>query len=303
MTNGKFIIISGPTGTGKTALAVKLAQKYNGELISADSRQIYRGLDIGTGKDHPRNMVIHMVDIIHPNQPYSVGQYQKQVFPLIEAIINRHKVPIIVGGTGLYLDSLINPNTQTYSVKPNPILRLILDRLSLKTLQNTLRLLDFQTFDSLNHSDLHNPRRLIRKIELSLSPSGKIINNKWLNDKYTYLHLSLTAPNDYLFSKVDARIEARLDSGLLTEIKSLLKHYKWTDPGLNTLAYKEFKPYFLQPSPQTLDQSLAQWRHDEHAYARRQKTWFKKQPNIKFIDITQPDYLQQAFELISRFLR
>jgi len=113
----KLLIISGPTATGKTALAVKIAKKFNGELISADSRQIYRGMDIGTGKDHSQNVTIHLIDIINPNQSFSVAQYRQLALEKISEIQSQNKLPIIVGGSGQYIDSIINPQP-TFSVKP-----------------------------------------------------------------------------------------------------------------------------------------------------------------------------------------
>jgi len=305
----KILIISGPTATGKTSLAIKLAKKYNGQIISADSRQIYRGLDIGTGKDHPKNQTIHLIDIINPNQAFSSAEYRQLALEQINQIHSQGKLPIIVGGTGLYIDSLINPR-HTFSIKPNFILRFILNHLSTPTLQSILKFLDSKTYNSLNHSDSLNPHRLIRKIEISLSLKNLKSEKTKLDN---YLHISLTAPNDYLFPRIDQRIDQRLQAGLLSEIKSLLTQYNWSHPGLNTLAYKEFKPYFDKVSfvkgrsdeaerDFVLKSCIQRWRFDEHAYARRQKTWFKKIPGINFIDISKSDFNQQIDKLVANFL-
>jgi len=114
----KLLLISGPTASGKTSLALKLAKKYNGVLISADSRQIYQGLDIGTGKDKPKATTIHLLDLITPDQSFSVAQYQKLALPLIKKIQSKGKLPILVGGTGQYFDSVINPHKDTFHIKP-----------------------------------------------------------------------------------------------------------------------------------------------------------------------------------------
>jgi len=311
MSNPPLLLLSGPTATGKTSLALKLAKKFNGELISADSRQIYRGLDIGTGKDHPKNTKIHLIDIVDPSESFSVAQYQILALAKIRDIQSQGKLPIVVGGTGLYLDSLISPNTQTFSIKPNNFLRFFLNRFPLKLLQLTLRLLsatgrsafggDLQTFKHLNNSDKNNPRRLIRKIEILLLKRVKTppsLSREGMGVGFNYLHLSLTAPNSFLFSKINNRIQERLNNGLLKEIKKLLKHYSWSDPGLNTLAYKEFRPYFQQKD--SLENCLARWRSDEHAYARRQKTWFKTHPG-HFLDITNPSFSRQATALVQKW--
>ena len=302
----KLLIISGPTATGKTALALKLAKKFNGVLISADSRQIYIGMDIGTGKDKPKNIPIHLIDIISPNQSFSVAQYQRLVFPLIKKIHSQKKLPIIVGGTGQYIDSIINPDKSTYSIHPNKLLRFFLNKLSTPTLQKIYRFINRRAFDSLNNSDKNNPHRLIRKIEIKLS-SKKIDSRSKPEDCRLkaedcphLLHLSLTAPNSYLYSRINTRVQKRLNLGLLGEIKKLLKNYSWNSPGLNTLSYKEFKPYFNQKS--TLPETISKWTFDEHAYARRQKTWFKKMPNTIFIDITQTNYSQLVVKYVTKFL-
>ena len=210
--SNKLLILSGPTATGKTALAIKLAKKFNGQLISADSRQIYRGMDICTGKDHDIGTKISLVDLIYPNQSFSVAEYQKLALATIKDIQSQSKLPIVVGGTGQYIDSLINPHTETFSVKPNWFLRFFLNRFPLKLLQFTLRLFDFPTFRLLNNSDLHNPHRLIRKIEISLSKNKPFpaLSREGIGEGFDFLHVSLTAPNSSLYSRIDQRVEKRL---------------------------------------------------------------------------------------------
>ena len=307
LMSNKLLIISGPTATGKTSLACEIAKEFNGELISADSRQIYRGMDIGTGKDHPKDTTIHLIDIINPNESFSVAQYRLLGLEKIKEIQSREKLPIIVGGTGQYIDSIINPQ-ETFSVKPNNFLRFFLNKFSLSLLQLTLKTLNFKTFKLLNNSDRNNPRRLIRKIEIRLlrrfTPRNDVIaparpsggSEAW-QSRLNYLHLSLTAPNPLLFSKINQRVEDRLKNGLLKEIESLLKKYKWTDPGLNTLAYKEFSHL---NKGRSLNDCVTQWQSDEHKYVRRQKTWFKKQPNLFFIDVSKTSK-KQIIDMVSKW--
>jgi tRNA dimethylallyltransferase len=285
-----LLIISGPTATGKTTLAVKIAKEFNGELISADSRQIYRGMDIGTGKDHPENTVIHFIDIIDPDRSFSVAQYRQLAVAKIKEIQSRGKLPIVVGGTGQYIDSIINPHP-TFSVKPNRILRFFLNKLPTGTLQKIYRFLDYKKYSLLNNSDRNNPRRLIRKIEIKLSPKKYLSSNKNSDD---ILYISLTAPNQFLYGRIDNRVQNRLKLGLIDEINNLLKTYSWSDPGLNTLAYKEFATGFDQIN-------IDHWRFDEHAYARRQKSWFKKITPITFIDITKPGYSRKVIGIVRKW--
>lgn len=287
----KLLIVSGPTATGKTALAVKLAKKFNGELISADSRQIYQDMNIGTGKDHPGDLKIHLIDIINPNQSFSVAQYCQLALEKIKKIKSKNKLPIIVGGTGQYIDSIINPQP-TFSIKPNKILRFFLNKFSTFHLQKLYAFLDLKSFLLLNNSEKNNPHRLIRKIEIYFFRRDSI--NAVPIPNFNILHLSLTAPNDFLYQKIDQRVQTRLNNGLFVEIENLLKKYHWSDPGLNTLAYKEFKTGFTP-------ENINRWRFDEHRLARRQKTWFKSQSSITFLDITRPDFCQQAITLVQKW--
>ncbi len=294
----KLLIISGPTASGKTALAVKLATKFNGELISADSRQIYKYLDIGVGKDHPKDFPIHLIDLIEPNQKFSVSQFRKLALEKISEIQAKNKLPILVGCSGFYIDAVINPNYDTFSIKPNFILRNILFRLPVSLLQLFLKIINKNTFLKLNNSDLHNPLRLVRKIEIKLSSNNKKFSPLSKGGlRGDYLHLSLTAPKSFLYSRIDARVESRLKQGHIKELKSLLKKYKWTDPGLKILAYKVFN------TTNPIDQLKQKWKFAEHRDARRQLTWFKKYVHGFFIDITNPNYEVKVANIVNKFLK
>lgn len=297
----KLLVISGPTATGKTDLAVKLAKKYNGELVSGDSCQIYKGMDIGTGKDQPNDVPIHLIDLVTPDKKFSVADFQKIGLKTIKEIQSRHKLPILVGCSGFYIDSLINPNYDTFSVKPNKLLRFIFKFLSLSTLQNIYKFLDKDGFSKLNHSDVNNHYRLTRKIEIKLSPQ-KIRNSKLEIRNFNILHISLTAPLDFLYQRIDARVQKRMDIGFLDEITTLLKKYHWSDPGFQIAAYQCLKPYFNNKNKSPLSRGeaataerdlsvcLQKWCFAEHSDARRQTCWFKTKSNAMFFDITKKSY-------------
>jgi len=298
----KLLVISGPTATGKTDLAVELAKKYNGELVSGDSCQIYQGMDIGTGKDQPEDAPIHLIDIITPDQKFSVADFQKIGLKTIKEIQSRNKLPILVGCSGFYIDSLINPNYTTFSVKPRKLWRFISNFLSVKTLQKIYKFLDKNNFSKLNNSDINNHYRLTRKIEIKLfSPKNtdKSLVLKRNLGRLDILHISLTAPLDFLYQRIDARVQKRMDIGFLKEIKKLLKKYKWTDPGFQIAAYQCLRPYF--ENKKDLDSCLQLWSYAEHSDARRQSCWFKSKSNAHFFDITQKNFSQKISALVSQW--
>ena len=203
----KLLVISGPTATGKTDLAVELAKKYNGELVSGDSCQIYKGMDIGTGKDQPEETPIHLIDIVTPDQKFSVADFQKIGLQTIKEIQSRNKLPILVGCSGFYVDSLINPNYTTFSVKPHKIWRFISRLCSVKTLQKIYQFLDPENFAKLNHSDVNNHYRLTRKIEIKFFSKKLRSEIYHLKSECDLLHISLTAPLDFLYQRIDARVQ------------------------------------------------------------------------------------------------
>lgn len=285
-----ILIISGPTASGKTGLAIKLKKILNGELISADSRQIYKGFDIGTGKDHPKNIKIHMIDILSPEVQYSVSQYRETVLEIIKNIQSKGKLPIIVGGTGQYIQSLLESPRETFDIKPNKFLRFFLNKFNVKTLQFIYRTINKEKYLKLNNSDIHNPHRLIRKIEIVLS---KTKTQKHYPEIKNYIHISLTAPNAYLFKNIDQRVDERIKMGLEQEILNLRKIYKWSAPAFRTHAYKEFEKGFTKDS-------IRQWHYDEHRYVHRQKTWFRKMPNVVFFDITSKKYPQNVIDYVKK---
>jgi tRNA dimethylallyltransferase len=291
-----LLVISGATATGKTSLAVSLAKKFNGRLISADSRQIYRGLDIGTGKDHPPGFPISLIDIRDPNQVFSANDFKNLAQKQIKKNYRQGRLSILVGGTGYYIKSLLFPIS--ISVPPHPFFRQVLNHFPLYLLQLFNLILNHKQYLSLNHSEKHNPHRLIRKLEIMLFPSKKELSS---SPAYNYLHLCLTAPLSHLYKRIDQRIRQRLDAGLLAEIENLLKKYQWSDPGLNTLSYKEFKPYFKRKNKKDFQMSCKKWQQDEHAYARRQLTWFRKQKNLHFFNIKSASFPQDINNLISKW--
>lgn len=280
----KVIIICGPTATGKTKFAKEIARHLNGELVSADSRQVYRGLDIITGKDHG-DYKIWLVDLVDPDEPFSVSQWHDLAIEAISDIQSRGKLPIIVGGTGLYLKSLTT-SLSTLSIPPNPILRKELSRYSASELFNKLKSDCPDIAASLNQSDSQNPRRLIRRLEIETYKLNKHPSQSQISN--SYLTLCLSAPLSYLDSAIESRVKTRLSQGAQKEAEYVLSKYSHHLPSISACGY----PAFLTEDP------LKAWIVAERQYARRQLTWFKKQPNLNWIDISLPDWKQKAISLV-----
>lgn len=307
----KVLVIFGPTATGKTDLALKIAKKINGEIISADSRQVYRELDIGTGKLSKNLTEGHIVkkyknywvvdgikiygfDLVDPEENFSAADFINFTQNKIKLIYNSHKIPIIAGGTGFYIKSLIN-RPQTFKIKSDDQLRLKLQNYSKIELFNKLEKIDSQKANSLNNSDKNNPRRLVRAIEIALSKNKKAIKTKPDNQ---YLILGLTAKNDFLYNKVDDWLDFRLKNGLLSEVNVLKKkvsskwlislglEYRWVTRLLN----KEISDSV----------AVSRLKGDIHKLVRNQKNWFHQFPKIKLFDINEPnwrDKLEKAVTL------
>ena len=277
----KVLAIVGPTATGKTALAVALAKKFNGELVSADSRQVYRGMDIGTGKDTEtlEGIPMHVYDVVRPDEPFNISLYQTKAQTCIEDILKRKKLPIIVGGSGLYIHVLFHP--LTIQVEPNETLRNELSILSKEELQKKLQEVGKDFWEALNFSDRENPRRLTRKIEIALGNQKKA---KQKPCSYDVLQIGLQLKADELYQRIDARVEKRVLQGVTREIQTLLDHgYGWDLPSMSSLGYRQWKPYFEGfVEKETV---IQQWKYDEHAYARRQMTWFRKDKTIRWFDV------------------
>jgi len=322
----KVLVICGPTAIGKTSTGIFLAKKFNGEIISADSRQVYRGMDIGTGKGIRESSKINLLaqqadsqlsigkfqigyylikkvpvwllDLVSPRYQLSVVDWLVCAKKVVGHLWQKNKLPIIVGGTGFYLKVLID-GLDSLGVPPDDVLRQELKKWSLSKLQRRLKQIAPATWNQLNRSDRLNPRRLIRKIEIALKREAldPIKKGRLQAD---YLLIGLTAPRPVIYRRIDQRVAERLKAGLVEEIKRLLKQgISWQDPGMNTLAYKEFRDFFENKT--SLSEAVKRWRFDEHRYARRQLTWFKKEKRIHWFDITQPDWREAMVKLIWRW--
>ena len=268
----KLIAIVGQTATGKTALAIKLAKKINGEIVSADSRQVYKGLNLLSGQPTKKEMggiPHHLLGTENPQRIFSVALYQKKAYKIIDDIIARGKVPILVGGTGLYIDAIVK-GTVLPDVPPNPKLRQKLQNKSNSELFSILQKLDPRRAEEIDHN---NPVRLLRAIEIAQA-LGNVPKQKY-EPRYTVLSIGITVPEKTLSAKIKKRISERLEKGMLREGARLHKNglsYK----RLETLGLEcRFTSLFLQKKI-TRSEFEKELFTATLQYAKRQKTWFKK---------------------------
>ncbi|MBI2039960.1 tRNA (adenosine(37)-N6)-dimethylallyltransferase MiaA [Candidatus Microgenomates bacterium] len=303
----KLLVILGPTSTGKTDLALILAKKFDGELVSCDSRQVYVGLDIGTGKLPSGRWKLEdgnwkkgqgfweiggirvwMHDVISPKKQYTVFDYVKDANRVIGEIRERGKLPIVVGGTGLYLKALLE-GLPALAIPPNLKLRKELEKLPLSQLQARLQKLSPQRWKKMNDSDRQNPRRLVRAIELA---SAEFISEESLRATIrgglNTLKIGLTASRRILYQGSDERVVKRLNQGMVEEAKRLykgglsLKRMRQLGLEYGVLAdYLDGKIRVIEG-----DQGLIEIMQNKiHGYIRRQLTWFKKEKNVYWFDI------------------
>jgi tRNA dimethylallyltransferase len=295
---GKFlptvIVILGQTATGKSALAVKIAQKIGGEIISADSRQIYKGLDVGTGKITPNERVLrtgqakkeyvfthkniphYLIDVVSPKKKFTVAEYQKLAISAIADIIKRGKTPILCGGTGLYLDS-ITKGIIFPEVPPNEKLRKTLYSKSTIALFKYLKKIDPTRAKNI---DPKNKVRLVRAIEIA-KELGKVPKITEARPQYKFIKIGLYLPPDKLKRKVEQRVKKMFEAGLLNEIKKLKKPARLGGSGVSKKRLKEFGFEYFEPTEEKVISETLK-------YAKRQMTWFKRDKEIKWFDASKP---------------
>lgn len=276
-----LIIVLGPTASGKTKMAIKLAKFFNGEIISADSRQIYREMNIGTDKISPLEMedIPHyLINIINPDEEFTVAQYKKLAIQKIKEIQKRDKTPFLVGGTGLYIQSVID-NLSIPSVVPDLKLRHQLEEKSLSELQEMLKKLDFESFQKI---DLNNPRRLIRALEVCLK-TGQPFSQQTKKGKplFDFVEIGISLSMDQLEQKINHRVDWMIKNDLIEEVKNLLSKYPADLPAFSGIGYQEIIQYLQKKI--SLNEAIQQIKIHTRQYAKRQMTWFKKDKRIHWV--------------------
>ncbi|MBW7882906.1 MAG: tRNA (adenosine(37)-N6)-dimethylallyltransferase MiaA [Caldilineaceae bacterium] len=283
-----LVTILGPTGVGKTALSLRLCERFDGEIISADSRQIYRGMDIGTAKvtaDEQARVPHHLIDIRAPDEVLTVAEYQRLAYAAIDAIHSRKRVPFLVGGTALYVRAVIE-GLRIPAVKPDPALRAQLEAElatdGVGSLFARLQKLDPETARAI---DARNPRRVLRALEIYLlTGKSKVELEGREPPPYRMLAIGLTRARPALYALIDARVEKMVKAGLSQETERLLAAgYAPTLPAMTSLGYREMIAYLQHQL--TLDEAVERIKLETHRYVRHQFTWFRKLPSIQWFDL------------------
>lgn len=311
--NQKLIVILGPTACGKTKIATALAAKYNGEIVSADSRQVYRGMDIGTGKDLRDYAVklkvkslklkvvkipYHLIDVVSPMTPFNVAKYQKMAYGAINDVLERGRVPFLVGGTGLYIDAVVKGfvlNQLRITNYEFQELRKKLDNLTLRQLLVKLEKIDPKTFGII---DKENRRRVQRALEIYYEtgvPKSKLPEN--IKPPYEVLIIGIKFPLEKIYQKIDARMQDWFGMGLLNEVKKLHKG------GVTWKRLEEFGLEYLWVSRYlrkkvSREEMMENLKNDLHHFAKRQLTWFKRNDDIQWVTS-----LAQANKLAKEFIK
>jgi tRNA dimethylallyltransferase len=291
----RIIVIGGPTASGKSDLAIMLARRFHGEIISADSRQVYRGMNIGTGKVTKKEQKMvshHLLDIADPRRQYTVAHWKTAAQRAIRDIVRRGKTPVVCGGTGFYIDTLVY-DMALPSVKPNAPLRAELGKLSTDTLFKRLTKLDPARAVTI---DQHNPVRLIRALEIVMS-TGRPVPVTVHQSPYELLYLGVNVPKEKLTERITQRLDARLKRGMVAEVKKLHANgVSWKKLESFGLEYRWLARYLQGTITRTeMRDGLL---HDIIAYSKRQMTWFRRNSDIQWISAPA-----QASRLATSFLK
>lgn len=291
----QVIVIVGPTCSGKTSLAINLAKEFDTEIISADSRQIFKYLTIGTAKPNLLELSQvkhHFIDFLYPDEDYNVGLYERDATKIIYELIASKRIPIVVGGSGLYIKSIINGIVDVDSDDElREELKQIREEFGNEFLYNELKKIDPSAAETMLPS---NWKRVIRAIEV-FKLTGKSIleihNKETKTNNYNFLQFGLNWPRQILYKNIEARVDQMIENGLVDEVKSILEmNYSKKLNSLNTVGYKEIISYL--DSEISLERAFELIKRNTRRYAKRQLTWFRKDERIKWFDLESFEELE-----------
>ena len=305
-----LIVLTGPTAVGKTALSISLAKAIGGEIISADSMQVYKYMDIGTAKIRPEEMEgipHHLIDVLDPKVAFNVAMFKDMAKQAVEEIYSRVHIPIIVGGTGFYIQALlydIDFSEEDSDQELRNELEALANEKGSEYLHSLLQEVDPESADQIHH---HNVKRVIRAIEYFRMHGEKIsVHNereRMKKSPYQFLYFVLTHDRQILYDRIEKRIDQMMEEGLLAEVDKLLK--MGYDPELVSmqgLGYKEFVPYFKGEC--TLDESVYVLKRDTRHFAKRQLTWFRRERDVRWLDknkiASEAEILNEILETVKK---
>ncbi|WP_191561662.1 tRNA (adenosine(37)-N6)-dimethylallyltransferase MiaA [Metabacillus idriensis] len=306
MKKEKLVVIIGPTAVGKTNLSIQLAKKLNGEIISGDSMQVYRELDIGTAKVMPDEMdgiEHHLIDIKDPDEDFSSAEFQQIVRPLITEIHSKKKLPIIVGGTGLYIQSVIY-DYQFTEAASDPEFREQLETQS-KNDGNEVLHQQLAKIDPKSAERIHpnNVRRVIRALEI-FHCTGQTMTEYLQNQEQILLYdvviVGLTMEREQLYTRINQRVDKMMEQGLLNEVTALYQEGLRDCQSIQAIGYKELYEYL--DGWISLDEATNQLKQNSRRYAKRQLTWFRNKMDVKWFDMTQPLDMDKRFNEIFTYI-
>lgn len=302
----KLLVIIGPTAVGKTKLSIELAKKYNGEIISGDSMQIYRGMDIGTAKikqEEMEGIPHHLIDIRDPEQDFSTAEFQHLVREKISEISSRNKLPIIVGGTGLYIQSAIYD--YRFSDAPqDPDFRRSLE-LRAKQEGNQVLHDELTKIDQESANEIHpnNVRRVIRALEI-FHCTGKTKQQSQQDQSPELLYdtalIGLTMDREHLYERINTRVDLMVEEGLIAEVKKLYQRGLRDCQSIQAIGYKEIYQYLDERV--SLPESIEQLKQNSRRYAKRQLTWFRNKMNVKWFDMEDGNKIEKKITEISVYV-
>lgn len=299
------VVVLGPTASGKTSLGIEIAEKFGGEIISADSMQIYENMDIATAKpsaDELARVKHHLIGFVPMGEVFSVAKYKDKAIETIDDILSRGKLPVVVGGTGFYIDTLVK-NTEFFDYEDSDVrvkLEQRLENEGIETLYEELGKIDPITAERLHINDV---KRILRALEVYYL-TGKTISEQdehsHLNgSKYSWLLIGLRAEDrQYLYNRINLRVDMMLEEGLLDETKSFFDS-EVSSTAAQAIGYKELRPYI--DGLVSLDDAVEKLKMETRRYAKRQLTWFRRNPEIHWFDIdklTAQELIEKACSLV-----
>jgi tRNA dimethylallyltransferase len=305
MREKEVIIIIGPTAAGKTAAAIETARRIDGEIISADSMQIYKGMDIGTAKvkkEEMHGVPHHLIDELAPDTAYSVALFQKRAFELIDEISLRDKIPIIVGGTGLYINAIVYDLDFTKTCADEAYRQQLKQLAEEKGLQHLYAMLHEKSPEDALRIHPNDEKRIIRRLEV-LEKQGTDSDYDFLKKRegYHFIIIGLTLERELLYERINARVDQMAEEGLLSEVRALYAQYGGGLQSLQGIGYKEMIAYIK--GQVSLEDATEKIKKATRNFAKRQMTWFSRDERIKWFNSTYYSCLKELIDDIIVYIK